>query len=157
MAVLNLSNHQLLGEPNQNSKKRPDLLIVLCVLTFIGSGFSGIVNGLAFLTVDSWAGVLDEGAFEIFNGQIEMEAIEILLNVNPTFYLLQAVFYTMSFYGAIMMWNLKKAGFHIYTVAQILLLIIAKVYMPSLPFPLIPLLLSSTFVLLYARNLRYMN
>ncbi len=146
-----------MSESNPNTKKRPDLLIVLCVLTFIGSGFSAIVNGLAFLTIDSWAGILEEGAFEMFEGQLEMEAIELLLNVNPTFYLLQAVFYAMAVYGAYMMWNLKKAGFHIYTVAQILLLIISKVYMPSLPFPLIPLLLSSTFVLLYARNLRFMH
>ncbi len=146
-----------MSESNPNTKKRPDLLIVLCVLTFIGSGFSAIVNGLAFLTIDSWAGILEEGAFEMFEGQLEMEAIELLLNVNPTFYLLQAVFYAMAVYGAFMMWNLKKAGFHIYTVAQILLLIISKVYMPSLPFPLIPLLLSLTFVLLYARNLRFMH
>lgn len=144
-------------EANPNTKKRPDLLTVLCILTFIGSGFSNIVNSLAFLTIDSWAGALEEGAFEVFEGQLEMEVIELLINVNPTFYLLQAVFFAMAVYGAFMMWNLKKAGFHIYTVAQILLLIIGKVYIPSLPFPLIPLLLSSTFVLLYARNLRFMH
>lgn len=141
----------------QNTKKRPDLLIVTCVLTFIGSGFSALVNGLAYLTIDSWEAAVENGALDIFQGRIEMEAIKILLEVQPSYFLFQAIFFALSFYGALLMWNLKKVGFHIYTVAQILLLIISKIYIPGLPFPLIPLLLSSTFVLLYARNLQLMR
>ena len=60
---MNNMNPKYLDEANQNKRKRPDLLLVLCVLTFFGSGFSAIVNGLAFLTIDTWAAAFEEGAF----------------------------------------------------------------------------------------------
>ena len=144
-------------QQDENNKERPGLLTVLCILTFIGSGFSLVANFAVFLTFHTWVKAMEEGVFDMLDGTLEMEAVEMLLNVNPAYFLFQAVFFTMSFVGALLMWNLKKAGFHIYTTAQLLLLIIGKVFMPELPFPVIPLLLAATFVLLYARNLRYMS
>jgi hypothetical protein len=44
-----------------------------------------------------------------------------------------------------------------YAIAQILILIVQQVYLPSLPFPLIPFLLTLTFILLYYRNLSLMR
>ena len=147
----------MLQENSENTAKRPQLLTVLCILTFIGSGFSLLANTMVYFTFDNLVIAMEQGAFDIFRGAIEMEAVDLLLHVNPAYYLLQAVFFTLSFAGATLMWNLKKAGFHIYTVAQLLLLIIGKIFIPSLPFPLFPLLLAATFVFLYARNLRYMQ
>ena len=109
------------------------------------------------MTIDSWIDVLEEGGFGLFEGMIQQDALEVLLNVNPAYYLWQALFFALSFAGAFLMWKLRKIGFHLYTMAQLLLLIIGKFYIPGLPFPTIPLLLSATFVLLYARNLRVMS
>jgi len=52
---------------------------------------------------------------------------------------------------------LKKAGFHIYTIAQILLLIIPKLFIPNLPFPGMELLISFLFVFYYSRFLKIME
>lgn len=144
-------------EVSEQQPIRPELLTVLCILTFIGSGMSFLANGFMYLTIDQWQLAYQEGMFDMFEGQLEMDALEMLLNVNPLFYLIQAVLYCFSVFGAFRMWQLKKIGFHIYTTAQILLLIISKVFLLSQPFPLIPLLLASTFVLLYARNLAVMK
>jgi hypothetical protein len=146
-----------LTENQLNNKRRPDLLTVLCVLTFIGSGISALANGLVYLTLDSLIAAYEEGAFDIFEGKLQLEAIETLLNVRSSYYLLQALFFSVSFYGALMMWKLRKIGFHLYTIAQIVLLILGKVFIPSLPFPLVPLLIMVTFVILYARNLQFMR
>ena len=55
------------------------------------------------------------------------------------------------------MWNLKKIGFHFYTIAQILLIIVSRVYMPQLPFPLFEIMISLVFITFYARNLKLMS
>jgi hypothetical protein len=147
----------LLKELDENNNNRPRLLTVLCILTFIGSGVSFLANGFLWLTQDAWIEAMEEGAFEVLKDTLEIEAIELLLHVNPTYFLMQTLLFALSITGAWLMWKLKKAGFHLYTVAQILLLIIGKIYIPALPFPIIPLLIVATFVTLYARNLRYMH
>jgi hypothetical protein len=110
-----------------------------------------------YLTIDEWKMAYDEGVFEVFESQLQMDAVELILTVNPMFYLLQAVLFLFSLIGAYLMWNLKKSGFHLYAIAQILLLIIYKVFMTSAPFPLIPMLITITFILLYYRNLQFMK
>jgi hypothetical protein len=147
----------LLKELDENNNNRPRLLTVLCILTFIGSGVSFLANGFLWLTQDAWIEAMEQGAFEVLKDTLEIEAIELLLHVNPTYFLMQTLLFALSITGAWLMWKLKKAGFHLYTVAQILLLIIGKIYIPALPFPIIPLLIVATFVTLYARNLRYMH
>lgn len=135
----------------------PELLKVLCILTFLGSGLSSAANLLTFLLIDEWKMALDQGVFEQFDGLFDPSAIQILVNVEKLFFLVQGLLYTASFWGAYLMWKLRKKGFHIYSVAQILILIVQKLYLPSLPFPVIPLLLTITFILLYYRNVQYMK
>ena len=137
--------------------KRTELLKVLCILTFIGSGSSAFANMIMFITIDDWKLAYENGLFESFDKLFQDEALQILMNVNPRFYLLQALIYVASLVGAMLMWNLKKMGFHVYTVAQILLLITYNLYLSSQPFPFFPLLLSITFILLYSRNLSVMH
>jgi len=141
-------------EPKQ---ERPQLLTVLCILTFIGSGMSLLANGVLFLTVDSVRAAFDSGVFEMFEGSLEMEAVELLLNVDSLFFVAQAILYGFSLFGAIQMWNLRKTGFHIYTLAQISLLIVFNFFMSSLPFPVFPALISLIFILLYLRNLQFLR
>ena len=118
---------------------------------------SALANGILFLTADSVRAAFESGVFEMFEGSLEMEAVEILLSVNPVFFVAQSILYGFSLFGAIQMWNLKKTGFHIYTLAQISLIIVFNFFMSSLPFPLFPSLISLTFILLYLRNLQFMR
>ncbi|MCD4745786.1 MAG: hypothetical protein K8R58_05760, partial [Bacteroidales bacterium] len=73
------------------------------------------------------------------------------------FFVTGLIFYTVSLFGAIQMWKLKKIGFHLYTVAQILLLILPVTYIKSYDFSYIELLLTGAFIIAYSTNLKYMS
>ena len=144
-------------QQSEEGLKRPQLLAVLLILTFIGSGFSMLANGIMYFTIEEWKAAYEQGVFDVLEDQLQMDALEMMLTVNPLFYLLQAVLFMFSFIGAYMMWNFNKQGFHLYSIAQILLLIIYKLFLTAAPFPLLPLLITISFVLLYYRNLQFMK
>jgi chromate transport protein ChrA len=79
------------------------------------------------------------------------------LNAKPIYFAVTALINALALAGAIRMWQLRKLGFHIYTVAQILV-IIAPMYFFQLPGPdLASIILSGIFVLLYSSHLKKMT
>jgi hypothetical protein len=136
----------------ETKPKRPTLLTVLCILTFIGSGmnlFSGLVIAGFY---DVFVAVAQE-----FAERFKIPGVDLLLETKPLFFLVTALFYAGSVVGAILMMQLKKIGFHVYTIFQILL-IIAPMYFMHLASPGIPeLFFSGLFVLLYSTNLKFMS
>ncbi|NOX84674.1 MAG: hypothetical protein GXO86_01720 [Chlorobi bacterium] len=141
----------------ESNTQRPAMLTVLCILTFIGSGLSAFANLLLFFYYEPIKKIFESGQVDFKEGSLEMESFKLLMGITPDFFLFQGILYLISLFGAIMMWNLNKTGFHLYAVAQILLLIIFEFYITGAPFPLIPLLFSIIFILLYFRNLRFMK
>lgn len=135
--------------------KRPELLTILCILTFIGSGSSLIANGFLFLMFDQVKEIIGQQEVLSFLGS-EID-LSFLLDIKPVFFLLQASLYFLSVVGAYQMFQLRKVGFHIYAVAQILLLIVPKVFIPALPFPFFELMISTVFVFLYYKNLSLLS
>ena len=110
-----------------------------------------------FLTIDLVKGYYENGDFEFLGENLNLEAIELLIGVSRSYFIFQASVFAVSIYGAYLMWNLKKVGFHIYTVAQITLIIISQVFLPNLPFPLFEIMISLVFITFYARTLKFMN
>lgn len=140
---------QLLPE---SKPKRPTLLTVLCILTFIGSG----MNLFSSLVIAGFYDVFVEIAQE-FSKKFSIPGIDLLLETKPMFFLVTGIFYAGSLAGAILMMFLKKIGFHVYTIFQILL-VIAPMYFMHLASPGLPeLLFSGLFILLYSMNLKFMS
>jgi len=83
--------------------------------------------------------------------------LSMFLNIDKNFFLLQGILYAISFTGAILMWNFRKIGFHLYTLAQIILLIVASVFLKGMPFPWFDILMTAMFVYVYAKNLKLMQ
>ena len=135
--------------------KRPELLTILCILTFIGSGSSFMANGLLYLMIDQVKEVI--GQQETFNFMGSEVDLSFILQIKPIFFLIQALLYAISIYGALKMFQLQKHGFHIYAIAQILLLITPKIFIPVLPFPFFELMISTVFIFLYYKNLKFMS
>jgi len=128
------------------------LLSVLCILTFIGSGINLTSGFLVSLFYDEFIAVGSDIA-----RQFDIPGIEMILQAKPVFFWVSSLFYLMSLTGAWMMWNLKKTGFHIYTIAQILL-IISPMYFFHLPGPFIfDLILSGIFIILYGTQIKRMS
>ena len=59
------------------------------------------------------------------------EILESRLTINPLYYLLTALLYIGSLVGVIKLFKLQRTGFHIYSISQMLLLIVAVVYVYS--------------------------
>ncbi|MCX6247773.1 MAG: hypothetical protein NTW10_08580 [Bacteroidetes bacterium] len=140
------------GALPETKPQRPTLLTVLCILTFIGSGmnlFSGLVIAGFY---DVFVEIVQE-----FGKKFNIPGIDQLLEARPLFFLVTALFYAGSIVGAILMMQLKKTGFHVYTIFQILL-VIAPMYFMHLSSPGFPeMLFSGLFILLYSMNLKFMS
>lgn len=135
--------------------KRPELLTLLCILTFIGSGTSFIANFLLFFMIDQVKEVISQQeTFSFLGSEVDFSFI---INIQPLFFLIQASLYIVSIYGAFQMFQLRKQGFHIYTIAQVILLIVPKIFIPVLPFPFFELMVSTVFIFLYYKNLEFMS
>ena len=137
----------------QEEKKpaqRPTLLTVLCILTFIGSGISTV----SFFMVSVM--------YELFMQQLtvlyaNMPEASFLLEAPRDFFIISFLLSAASVAGALFMWNLRKIGFHIYTIAQLVYLLVPLLYFGGETNPLLNVMLTALFVYLYARNLSYMR
>jgi hypothetical protein len=133
-------------------EKRPNLLTVLCILTFIGSGLNAFSNLMVFIFFDTSMAF----AAELVKA-FKLPGMELFLNAKPIYFAATAVINALAVAGAIRMWQLRKHGFHIYTVAQILV-ILAPMYFFRLPGPdFFSILLSGVFVMLYSSTLKKMS
>ncbi|MCY1634270.1 hypothetical protein [Marinifilum sp. D737] len=154
-----------------NPKQRPGLLTALCILTFIGSGF-GVLNNIMGMIMSPIKNFFDPDFFEMALEEVQEEparkfieqaleigqrALENIFEISLT----QFILYAASLTGAILMFQLKKAGFYIYTIAQVLLLFVPAIFVGFNLFINIGILFSSVFTILfialYAINLKKMN
>lgn len=154
-----------------NPKQRPGLLTVLCILTFIGSGF-GVLNNLMGMIMSPIKNFFGSDFFEMILEEVHddparhfveqaleigQKALEHIFEIS----LLQLVLYAASLTGAILMFQLKKLGFYIYTISQVLILFVPAMFIGFNLFINIGILFSSVFTILfialYAINLKKMN
>ncbi len=132
--------------------KRPNMLTVLCILTFIGSGLNAFSNLMVFLFFDASMAL----AAELVK-TFKLPGMELFLEAKPIYFAVTALINALAVAGAIRMWQLHKHGFHIYTVAQILV-ILAPMYFFRIPGPdFFSIILSGVFVVLYGSNLKKMS
>jgi hypothetical protein len=136
----------------ESRKKRPNLLTILCILTFIYSGIGAFSNLMVFIFFDASM----KFAAELVKA-FKLPGMDLFLDAKPNYFAATALINALALAGAIMMWQLRKLGFHIYTVSQILV-ILAPMYFFRLPGPdFFSILLSGVFVLLYSSNLKKMS
>jgi hypothetical protein len=137
---------------NVEAKKRPTFLTVLCILTFIGSGL-GVLSGLIMLIA---AGMSDTLSTIPFLGN----AVEAASVGGTTYTIISLLLSITSLYGAISMWGLKKMGFYLYLIAQILMLIIPFIFLPTLVAMagfIVGIIFTAAFIIMYAVNLKHLS
>ena len=139
-----------LNKDSNEQAKRPELLTVLCILTFIGSGLGVLSN---FFVSTSYSSVQELAA----SGVLKFPGMDIFLSIDQSYFVTGFILFSVSLFGAYKMWKLKKIGFHFYTIAQILLLIVPYMYISNNGFPYFGFIISATFVILYGKNLKYMS
>lgn len=130
--------------------KRPELLTYLCIISFIGSGLASLSNLFIFLSFDEMVNLKDEMTFDL-------PEFDLMMSGGKRFFLTGFILYTLSLFGAIYMWKLRKIGFHLYTVAQLFILILPVVMIPAYPFSWLSILVTGAFVAAYGIHLKAMK
>lgn len=132
--------------------KRPPSLSFLCILTFIGSGVSALSSLFVVMAYDIMPMAVEQSPIP---GAQEM--LELVLAAGRSFFVYMGLLYGLSLFGAIYMWKMRKRGFHFYTLAQLLLLIVPLLMINGYQTPFSTILLSASFILAYGLNLRFMR
>lgn len=108
-------------EQIQDGNKLPVFLKVLCILTFVGSGF-GIIGGL----YGALSASRTRKSFELlrttdnpFVGKVTDAQIENLIHWQTIAGYVGLVASLLTLTGALLMWRRKKAGFGIYILGEI--------------------------------------
>ncbi len=130
---------QDLLEPELIASQRPLFLKVLCILTFIGSGYGIINSAFTYYKANEISDLMITAKDKISKDQNKVrdaESKKIVANVtnnltemtNPPSLRKAAIgtFITSIFclIGALLMWKLRRSGFYIYTLGTILSIII---------------------------------
>lgn len=84
--------------------------------------------------------------------QSMMDTMNVFANIKPVYYLFILLLFVASLVGVLRMFRWNKAGFHVYAIAQMLILIVSSIYRYPLMHPspfTSDLLLTAIFILLY--------
>jgi hypothetical protein len=138
--------------PSNDSSPNLILLKILCVFSFIGSGLGFLSFGVILLAYGYFTSNLS-----LIPLEQNRELIELLLSGGRPFFALSALFYGISFSGVFLLWKMKRIGFHLYAVSQILLLIVPLVYVKGYPMSPGTIFLSVLFIIGYGIYLKYMK
>ena len=143
-------------------KKRPRGMTFLLVLSFINACWNILRSLVMYITTPRITEMINSGQFEEmmqpFSAMGEEfsksmnESLNILSQINPNYYLILLVLFTVSLVGVRRMFKSDKRGFHLYSIAQICMLIAHSVFVYPLqkPSPFTSdLLLTAIFILLY--------
>lgn len=127
-----------------NTVKRPVGMTILLVLSLINAILQIFSSLGMWITTPVMSEMLANGELEEsmapFLALMQMddtatqafwEVLENRLTINPLYYLFTALLYIGSLIGVIKMFKLQRTGFHIYSISQMLLLIVSVIYVYS--------------------------
>lgn len=132
-------------EQKPQEEGRPTFLTVLCILTFIGSGFSALFLLIGLVAAGALSGVLGS-----------IPGLGDMGGFGSGYLVIVLVLALASLYGAIMMWKLKKMGFYLYSGANAIALFIPMI-MASGKFSVFGLIITALFIFLYGLNLKHLK
>jgi hypothetical protein len=155
--------------PSSEAQKRPEMLNVLTILTFIGSGL-GVLSAIYgyFTAASNYAKIQDvqsklDGASALvksLTGPDMMELARKSLENRMPIMLLTIAGCLLCAYGAMGMRALRKTGFSFYLVGEVLPIITSYVFLGLGSFGgfsmVLALLFPIIFIILYATQLKHL-
>ena len=143
---------ELTPSVKENLEPQIRLLRILCILTFVGSG--GGLFSYGFIGINpEW---FYDSASKGMNQEM-LDLLKLIISPGRTFLLVMAALHAFSFIGALLMWRLRKLGFHLYSFSQILILITPLLFIRGFPTAGINVILTLLFIVAYARFLKMMH
>ncbi len=150
---MDINDKQPLNEEQQrifNLQKRS--LNIVLILSMIGSGLYCLSSLSWGLTAPTIQQMVDAGAIKIQDSMTV--AFEQMIETPRSFYLWSALLYAVSLTGVILMWKLRKLGFHLYTLAQLFVLVITVLFLGKERLLLGDVMFTLLFVTYYYFSLR---
>lgn len=132
--------------------RKPGLTLI-CILTFAGSGILSLSMLLLFAIYDQIPFILSAADTQLK----ERELILLIENAPRYYFLIISIIQAISLTGAIIMWNLRKVGFHIYTTAQLLLLLVPFFILPGYTVLISEAIITAVFIAAYRLNMYEMK
>lgn len=151
---------------NTGPKQRPVFITVLCILTFVGAGLAIISSLFSMLTMGFVENTI-KGMDDAFNqSDVGMDFGNSYRWMKIS-YILNLVGSLLCLAGALFMWRLKKVGFYIYLIGQIIPLVGSFMTMNSslngimanfgMIVMIIGMMFPIAFVIMYGLNLKHMK
>jgi hypothetical protein len=141
---------------DNNSSKRPVLLTVICVLSFINNGWGVINNAIYSLFHSTITDTLSKTEFpkewEMFS-----EIMLKMLSAGRLFFVVGLILSLSSVIGVYKMWHLRKQGFHIYSISQLIMLIYPILFLKDMPISAYSIAITGGFIAMYASQLKNMK
>ncbi|MFL5763483.1 MAG: hypothetical protein ACJ77K_06020 [Bacteroidia bacterium] len=145
--------------------KRPTFITVLCILSFVGIGFSligGIMNYFTYSALASGGGMLGGmGGGEMGAAMNNMaDALGMDYGKMATSALVTAVLNLPLLLGVLMMWKQKKTGFYIYAATELIQAICPLIIVGGLAggvSAIAMIIFGIAFIVMYGVNLKHMS
>lgn len=153
----------------ENTFRRPVLLLVVCLLTFIGSGWDILANLFYLFTANIREGMMNAGQNPAIILELEgqsfwtssLELMEAGRQYVREMVVFRLILHVVSLSGAILMFRLRRSGFYLFVSARILLLFVLPYFAGFHLVVVFRMLMSGVvsflFIALYALHLKYMN
>ena len=127
-------------------------LHILLVLTFIFAGlscFSYLVTAAILPTMQQYYAAHSG----LFPEQLYV-AMTTFLELPRSYFLAAGLLYGLEVVGAALMWNLRSSGFHCYTLARLLLILVPLLFLGKAYLALGDVMMAALFILVYWLLLR---
>lgn len=138
-----------------NPKPHQTTLRILLVLSLVNAVVSAVAYlGMALLLPTM--GRMVEANSALFPAEFAV-MWERMAAVPRPLYAAQSALYILSFVGCILMWNLRRSGFHAYAIAQLLLLLLPLLFLGKAYLGLGDLMFTALFLTVYYLLLRQLG
>lgn len=145
----------------EHKPKHSTLLIILAVLTFIGSGLNFVGSAFVSLNFQATIEIIDEVFTDLEYEEATSQLapifesyIENMEKAGVGYYALFALLAALCVVGAALMLRMNKLGFHFYASAQLVLLVLPTIFGIE-KFPgAFGIILTGLFIWLYAKELK---
>ncbi len=152
----------------EEPKKRPETLNVISILTFVGSGLAILTQCYSFFTAQSSYDQIVKNQDKLdqmpdfvkrMMGPDPIGMARKTLETRTPMLILVIVASALCIYGALQMRQLKKVGFPIYVIGEILPFIVYYIFVGPMPvFSLVfGLLIAGAFIIMYATQLKHLS
>jgi hypothetical protein len=153
----------------EEPKKLPDMLNVLTILTFVGCGVFGLFSVFGFFKAKDSLDQMIQNQSKIdsmpeiakkFMGPEMVEMLQKSYDNRTPILILSLLSYALCIYGAIQMRQLKKAGFTIYLLGELLPIVASAIFIGIGLFgagAIAAYVIYAAFIILYTTQLKYMK